>query len=292
MTMIYTHQPFLTNRNKITREIADFWDQVSEGFRMVWGVHIHHGYFENDNDSPARAQELLTERLAGLLNISRGDNILDVGCGMGGSSLYLAKKYAAIVTGISLSQKQLAIARESSKEEKVTHVDFRLEDALSLASFKNESFEYVWSLESCEQFFDKRQFIAQAYRVLKPGGRLMLATWCSGAEIYAGTEAKKYTQLCKAFQLPYMPTLAHYAGLLGQQGFIIENAFDWTSKTGQSWKIGLAGKAAGDIFKIFVKSGWRGLQFLKDARLMKQGFEENRIKYGVFIAQKPLRAQA
>src|SRR5690348_16837034 len=112
--LIKTDQPIIQHREKITQKIADFWDQISDGWRMVWGPHIHHGYYEDNTQliSPQEAQEKLIEKLTDMIEIKPQSKILDIGCGMGGSSFYLAKKYNAIVTGITLSQTQVNIARK------------------------------------------------------------------------------------------------------------------------------------------------------------------------------------
>jgi tocopherol O-methyltransferase len=286
MEIVRTDRPVLPSRTDITREIAVFWNKTSEGFRMAWGPHIHHGYFEEPLETSISAQEKLIEKLVALLDISPGNKILDAGCGMGGSSLYLAKKYNVIVAGVSLSQRQVDIASQLAKKDGVKNVLFKVEDALSLASFPDNEFDIVWSLESCEQFYDKKLFIQQAFRVLKPGGNLMLATWCSGADEYEGLEAKKYKKLCTAFQLPYMPTINRYTQLLEQQGFVCRHILNWSDKVGKSWKIGLAALKWRSLFKIFQLSGWRGLLFMKNAKLMQHGFDDGQVEYGVFVARK------
>src|SRR5579862_4039235 len=161
MGKIMTDQPVMQSRSKITRRIADFWDHTSWGWQTIWGPHIHHGYFETDRETPVEAQENLLEKLAALLTISPHYEILDVGCGLGGSSLYLAKKYGARVTGITLSPKQVEMASRLAEAKRVQNVFFKVEDALSLASFPDKTFDLVWSLESCEQFYDKPLFIRQ-----------------------------------------------------------------------------------------------------------------------------------
>jgi tocopherol O-methyltransferase len=286
METIKTDSPIPHDRLKITREIADFWNKTSKAWQTIWGPHIHHGYFESHRETPVEAQEKLIEKLLVPLEISPQDKILDVGCGMGGSSLYLAKKYRATVTGITLSQKQVDMATQLAKEASIENVNFKVEDALSLESFSDNSFDIVWSLESCEQFYDKQRFIQQAFRVLKPGGRLMLATWCSGADEYAGSQAEQYRKLCAALQLPYMPTIDCYAHLLQQQGFIIGHKLDWSTHVKQTWAVGLASLRSYSFLKIFRMSGWRGLLFARQGKLMQEAFNQQRVTYGVFFAGK------
>lgn len=288
---IQTSEPVLLNREKITRKIAKFWNKTSEGWLAVWGPHIHHGYYDHmdhDTVTPLAAQERLMQKLAEMLPISPQDNILDAGCGMGGSSLYLAETFGAWVFGITLSQKQLAIARENARAANVNNVKFMIEDALQMQSFSNASIDILWSLESCEQFYDKALFLRQAYRVLKPGGTLMLATWCSDQDEYTGYQAKQYLKLCRAFDLPYMPTMGYYQRLINQTGFQLCSSDEWSFHVRKSWEAGLTRAQNFSLVSRWKLGGIRGMRFLKQAHLMREAFDQSRVLYGVFIARKPL----
>jgi len=284
---IKTNQPILRDREKITRIIADFWNKTSHGWREIWGPHIHHGYYDTSQSlTPLQAQEALIDKITTMLDMPHHAKVLDAGCGMGGSSMYLAKKFDAMVTGITLSKIQADIARKQCQSENIQTIDFKIEDALALESFADNSFDIVWSLESCEQFYDKNLFIKNAYRVLKPGGKLMLATWCSDRESYEGKSAKSYKKLCQAFDLPYMPTMQTYQYYLINNNFTVNNVYDWSSFVKQSWDIGLSLANAYSFLKILKLGGWRGLRFRKQVNLMRDAFHQGRVKYGVFLACK------
>src|SRR5258708_27731203 len=94
--------------------IVEHYDIVSPYYRSLWGEHIHHGYWIRGDESKEKAQLQLTEHLAQLANVRPGSDILDVGCGFGASSLYLAQRYAAKVTGITISPVQVEIATRSA----------------------------------------------------------------------------------------------------------------------------------------------------------------------------------
>lgn len=284
--IIKTDQPILKDRVKTMHLVANFWDKISEGWHKIWGPHIHHGYYEEMKETPLEAQEKLITKLTELLEILPNSKILDIGCGMGGSSFYLAKQFNASVNGITLSNKQMLIANKFADEKKIKTVQFSIEDALSLASFNDNSFDIAWSLESCEQFFDKELFIKQVYRKLKSGGQLLLATWCSDQEQYQEKSAQKYKKLCTAFDLPYMPTMEHYKQLLTQRGFHLQHYLDWSEKVKRSWDIGISLLDAYSFLKILKTSGWRGLRFTKQIKMMRDAFNEGRVKYGVFVAVK------
>ncbi|SRR5579883_1852933 len=283
--LIKTSQPIILDRDKITLQIAKFWDQISEGWRVIWGKHIHHGFYENDQTiSHDVAQHNLIIKLTELLTIPNGATILDVGCGMGGSSIFLAEKYQANVTGITLSQKQASIAR--AQAAKLNNVIFKVEDALALPSIPDNSIDIVWSLESCEQFFDKELFIQQAYRVLKPGGKLMLATWCSDREEYHDSDAKSYQKLCLAFDVPYMPTIEWYRETIIKNNFQVNTILDWSHHVKKSWDIGVSLVNAYSFLKLLKLGGLRGLRFAKQIKLMRDAFIQEKVKYGVFVASK------
>lgn len=285
---IKTDQPIILNREKITQKIADYWDQLSEGWRLVWGPHIHHGYYENAAGiEPEAAQEKLIEKLTELIDLAPQSRILDVGCGMGASSFYLAKNYQSTVVGITLSKKQVAIAQQEAQEKNIKDVSFKIEDALALDSLEDNSFDLIWSLESCEQFYDKKLFIQQAWRVLKPGGEFLLATWCSSHEEYQGSNAEKYQKLCLAFDLPYMPTIDYYTKLLAEQNFIVKTSLDWSDFVKKSWDVGLSLLKAYSFLQLLRVGGWRGFRFAKQVKLMNEAFEQNRVRYGVFLVKKP-----
>ncbi len=82
------------------------YDLSTVFYRVLWGPHIHHGLWSGDESSET-AQLKLTQTLARLAQIpAAGCDVLDVGCGMGGSSIYLAKHFGCRVTGVTLSPVQ------------------------------------------------------------------------------------------------------------------------------------------------------------------------------------------
>ena len=288
MLRIRTDFPLMNDRKQVMEQITQFWDKTSLAWRTIWGPHLHHGFYEeNAMLTPEAAQEKLLEKILEGVTIHSGMKILDVGCGMGGSSLYLAKKFGAHVTGITLTKKQLAMATQQALEEGVKNVTFEIEDALSLSKYADNTFDIVWSLESCEQFYDKNLFIQQAYRVLKPEGQLMLATWCSDREEYHGKMAAQYQKLCLAFDLPYMPTIETYHKALELNHFNVHQVFNWSSHVMKSWEVGLSLINAYSFLKLVKMTGWRAFRAVNQLKLMRDAFQEGRIDYGVFFATKP-----
>ena len=97
-------------RSNDKNKIVEHYDILSPYYRSLWGEHLHHGYWIRGDESKEKAQLQLIEHLAQLADIKRGADILDIGCGFGASSLYLAKHYNATVTGITISPVQVEMA--------------------------------------------------------------------------------------------------------------------------------------------------------------------------------------
>jgi tocopherol O-methyltransferase len=275
------------DRQRLTRKVARFWNQISPLWEDLWGPHIHHGYYEDGAAfSAVEAQERLLDRLVELAKLVAGQRILDVGCGMGGSSLYLSNHLGGCVTGISLSSRQISMAGEKAGSLARGRVEFLVEDALAMDSLPDQGFDVVWSLESCEQFFDKPAFLREAHRVLRPGGKLVLATWCSGQEVLEGPMAKDYITLCAAFDLPYMPTMHFYVTALEAQGFELKETEDWSENVAKTWAVGVTFSKQLSLFKLVTKGGIRAVTFVRQLRLMEKAYSSGMVKYGVFLANK------
>src|ERR1700694_2361483 len=84
--------------------IIEHYVVFSSYYRSLWGEHLHHGYWIRGDESKEKPQLQLIEHLAQVAGVKPGSEILDIGCGLGASSLYLAKNYKAAVTGITISE--------------------------------------------------------------------------------------------------------------------------------------------------------------------------------------------
>lgn len=109
---------------------------------------------------------------------SEATKAVDVGCGIGGSSRHIARKFGADVVGITLSPFQRgraeAITAQAGLQDKAK---FQVADALDMP-FSDNSFDLVWSMESGEHMPDKTRFISELKRVAAPGGKIIVVTWC------------------------------------------------------------------------------------------------------------------
>jgi len=163
--------------------VASAYDSWTEDklLERLWGEHIHLGFYpkgkKNIDFRKAKVQfvhELV--KWSGLDKLPKGSRILDVGCGIGGSSRILAKYYGFNVTGITISPAQVKRARELTPIH--LNCTFQVMDAMDL-KFEDGSFDGVWSVEAGAHMNDKAKFADEMLRTLRPGGYLALADWNS-----------------------------------------------------------------------------------------------------------------
>jgi ubiquinone/menaquinone biosynthesis C-methylase UbiE len=121
-----------------------------------------------------------TVRLAQLAQINGSERVLDVGCGIGGPSRYLASKFGCQVTGLDLTADFIALAGMLAQRTRLSDkVTYRQGDALDLP-FADASFDLVWSQNAAMNIADRDRLYAEMRRVLTPSGRLALQEIAAG----------------------------------------------------------------------------------------------------------------
>jgi ubiquinone/menaquinone biosynthesis C-methylase UbiE len=121
-----------------------------------------------------------TVRLAQLAQINGSERVLDVGCGIGGPSRYLASKFGCQVTGLDLTAEFIALAAMLAQRTRLADkVTYRQGDALDLP-FADASFDLVWSQNAAMNIADRDRLYAEMRRVLAPAGRLALQEIAAG----------------------------------------------------------------------------------------------------------------
>jgi MPBQ/MSBQ methyltransferase len=260
---------------------------------FYWGEHIHLGHY----GQPAIAKDFRQAkadfvhemvRWGGLENLPAGTKVLDVGCGIGGSSRILAQSYGFDVLGITISPEQ--VRRAQLLTPAGLSARFQVDDAMNL-SFADGSFDVVWCIEAGPHMPDKAIFAKELLRVLKPGGILVVADWNQRDDRTQPLnfwERPVMRQLLDQWSHPAFASIEAFAELLAATGLTagaVQTA-DWTPATLPSW----------------LESIWEGLRrpqgflsrglpgFLKSVRevptilLMRLAFGAGLCRFGMFRA--------
>jgi ubiquinone/menaquinone biosynthesis C-methylase UbiE len=167
-----------------------------------------------------------TEQLADLLEVSASDHLLDVGSGIGGPARYLADRFGARITGIDLTAEFCEVARHLTEALGLDdRVDFKQGDALALP-FADASFDGAYSMNVSMNIQDKAGFYAEIYRVLRPGGWLMLSELAEGP----GGSPDYPTPWARTAESSFLATPAQTRESLEATGFTISSLRETTEQ--------------------------------------------------------------
>lgn len=161
------------NKGKIIR----YYDYTLPFYKIFYHGKtnaVHYGYWDSSVKTHNEALLNTNKFLARKLNLGANDYVLDAGCGIGGSSIWIAKNYNAHVIGITISPEQEKKAVKLAKENGVNDlVEFYERDYLN-SGFSEDTFSVIWAIESICYAENKKDFLLEAYRIMKKGGRLII----------------------------------------------------------------------------------------------------------------------
>jgi tocopherol O-methyltransferase len=271
-------------REELVDAVRAHYDRLAFYYRSFWGDHIHHGYWEGD-ETPEEAQVRLVARLAERAAIPHEARVLDVGCGFGGSALWLVRNRRCHVTGVTISPVQAKRAAEQARADGLDdRADFLVMDANQLG-FPAATFDVVWVIECSEHLEDKEAFVRSCARVLRPGGRLALCAWLSTAS-GRPEHAQLVDEVCQGMLCPSLASAAEYLAWMRAAGFERASFDDITRRVGRTWE---------HCSAIVERPEMRALRWLMDERTrafvlsfaaMRRAYAEGAMAYGMFTAHK------
>ncbi|MEO0971205.1 MAG: methyltransferase domain-containing protein [Cyanobacteria bacterium J06639_18] len=276
----------------IYQQIQQFYDASSSLWEETWGEHMHHGFYGVDGREEKdrkQAQIDLIEEILSWSGVEQAENILDVGCGIGGSSLYLAAKLGAKATGITLSPVQAKRASQRARELGfAARTSFQVADAQEMP-FADNSYDLVWSLESGEHMPDKTKFIQECYRVLKPGGKLIVVTWChrpTDRLPLTAEEEKHLAEIYRVYHLPYVISLPEYEAIARNISLNNIRTADWSQAVAPFWDLVILSAFNPKAIFGLLTSGWDTIQAALSLGLMSEGYKSGLIRFGLLSGTK------
>jgi tocopherol O-methyltransferase len=136
---------------------------------------MHFGFWDKNTRNRQEAIENENDLLIVLAGIKKDMKVLDAGCGVGGTALQIAEKTGAKVWGITITPLQVVLANKYAKQKSLeTFVTFSVQD-YTKTDFPSNFFDVIIGIESICYASPKRMFLDEAFRILKPGGKLIIA---------------------------------------------------------------------------------------------------------------------
>jgi len=263
-------------------KVRDHYDRMSPYYHALWGEHIHHGYWIRGDESKEVAQVQLIEHLALAAGIQPGARILDVGCGFGASSIYLARKYAAEATGITISRVQVEMANKAAEAAGV-NARFLFMDAEAMTF--ERPFDVVWSVESISHYQDIPKFFLSAAKLLKPGGTLAITDWFKKKDL-TPREHKKFLHDLEHGMMVELQTMDDYAGHLAAGGLEVVHSEVLNKNCAKTWDFCLDIIKDKALWGIALQNGPAFVRFLRAFKDMRAGFASGNFIYGLMVAKK------
>ncbi len=257
-------------------DIENYYDQTEVHYHMFWKLEeaagLHYGIWDENIKSTSEAILNTNKLLMNLGEIKKEHKILDAGCGIGGSSIYLAKNIGCNVHGITLSKKQSETANRLAKKNKLDHlVKFSQSNYLE-TGFDDNSFDIVWALESFSSCPDNDLFFKEMNRILKPGGKILISDIFK-PRMYDITKNKPMKVMLNGWAISDVPSIDELREVAEKNNFEVTNTKEFTKEIRKS------------VDKLYYASilGFFGTKIYN---LFKEATYFSRIHYTTGLAQK------
>ncbi len=272
------------------RDVGSYYDQTQNHYERWWGLNksmaLHYGIWDQTTHSFPDALRNTNQILSAFGSISEGDHVLDAGCGVGGSCIYLAKEKSAIVKGITLSDKQVITGKRSVIKN---HLQSRVEIFkmdFTKTTFNDHSFDVIWACESLSSLENKPLFVREAHRILKPNGKLVIADFYRSKK----ESSDLLEKWSKSWAMAELTTLHTLKTVLTDNGFVIHEERDYTKEIFKSSKrlylASLIGKYPSMIYNVLFGASFYARNHYKSGIHQFKALQKELWKYHILHAEK------
>ncbi len=282
--------------DELKSDAEKHYDDCYRDYLFAWcnkdNLALHYGYWDEQTTSHHQALINKNQVLYDLAKISSNDHVLDAGCGIGGSSIWMAKNYNNKMTAITISKQQAEYAKQHSKRQGVADkIEFEVSDFCN-TPFKDESFDAIWGLESVCHALNKGDFLKEAYRLLRPGGRIVVCDGFILRREFNDSEWNDIVTCLNGWAVPNLCSRDEFSQLLTDNKFQEIAYQDITKETMPS--ADYMYKVAKRLKPVQQISQWLGLRTKAQTANFKVGLAQHRlftdqlVEYGIFTAIKPM----
>jgi tocopherol O-methyltransferase len=276
------------------QRIIDYYRDTENAYKDSWDLNnslaIHYGYWDEKVESFPQSLIRMNEVMVETAAIQSTDSVLDAGCGVGGSSIFIAATTGAKVTGITLSERQVKQAQSNAEKKGVGNLANFAAMNYCATSFPDASFDVVWGCESICYADSKEQFIREAWRLLKPGGRLVVADGFVTA--FENNDHSTIRQWLDGWQVNYLETPERFSGFMQAAGFSNINYRNISREASHSSR-----RLYRFYFLASLYLAWKKVNFSKPAtelqkkniracKFQYKGMKKGLWQYGLIVGRK------
>lgn len=216
-----------TSADAVVAQAEAYYDSgdADNFYFQIWGGEdIHVGLYDTTDDI-AEASRLTVELMAKEASpISAETRILDIGAGYGGAARHLAHKFGCHVDCLNLSKTQNATNERLTKEQGLDKLIDVVWGNFENLPGKDADYDLVWSQDAILHSAKREQVLAEAFRVLKPGGRLIFTDPMQADDCPEGVLQAVYDRI----HLASLGSFAFYREAAKRVGFVEEEVIDLT----------------------------------------------------------------
>lgn len=275
--------------------VAAYYAETAPQYRSVWGDQYHYGYWDERVQTHRESLERMVEVVADAAGIGPGDLVLDAGCGVGGPACWIAEHRRAHVVGVTVSPEQTRLARLRARSRGLeSGVSFQTADYRRTGEPANY-FDAVFFLESLCYAPLKADAIREAARVLKPGGRLVVADGMRSARPMDTRREQLLKTWLRSWAVPDLDTAEELVEAMEEAGLEVLEVRDITPhilpSARRMLRLGILTAPAVGLWLVSGMSYWQRQNYLGVFRQWR-ALRAGAWRYGLIVAQKPRRPRS
>ncbi len=276
------------------KDIINYYNKSRRDYSWIWKLNryhaIHYGFYDTNHRTHGQAVNNLNAILAKIANIKNTDDVLDSGCGIGGSSIWLAENIGCKVIGISIVPKQIEEANLLAEKYKVVdNVNFFIRDYTN-TGLADQSLDVVWAIESVCYSIDKSKFITEASRLLKSGGRVIIADGFLKREPISAKEKKYLFKWLDGWAVSNLEHIDKFKAHLENARFTNIKYIDITENVTPSskrmYRVSIITYPFAKIMQFFGLRSKIEMKNAAAAYYQRLIFKSGLCSYGIFYAEK------
>jgi tocopherol O-methyltransferase len=278
-------------------EVREYYRENQHFYNLLWTepqtLSMNYGIWTSGTRTHAEALANQNRLIEELLEPTAGNLILEAGCGMGGACIWFAEQHPVHAYGITICENQAQLATRHARNRGVAdRVKFVVAD-FTQTGFIDATFARIFASESICHAARKDAFLVEAFRLLEPGGCLVVVDGFVKLPGSNDRERQQFEEWGRGWAVPGLATVVDFDRHLRQAGFVDVVYRDLTAEIQPSMKhIRWFGWGAYPILATLHRLGFASRSQVRNARscilqygLITSGFWG----FGVFRARKPAR---